>query len=102
MPEVSTREVVPVGRELRARVPGATRADGPRRGRLVGGVTYDDWEDGRLLLDHISDAIYATDIVNRITQWTTSAERLFGYSASEAIGRSLSELLPSRIGEPGG
>ena len=102
MPDVSTREVVPVGRELRARVPPATRADGPRSGRLVGGATYDDWEDGRLLLDHISDAIYATDIVNRITQWTTSAERLFGYSASEAIGRSLSELFPSRIGEPGG
>jgi diguanylate cyclase (GGDEF)-like protein/PAS domain S-box-containing protein len=102
VPDVSTREVVPVGRELRARVPPATRADGPRSGRLVGGATYDDWEDGRLLLDHISDAIYATDIVNRITKWTTSAERLFGYSASEAIGRSLSELFPSRIGEPGG
>jgi diguanylate cyclase (GGDEF)-like protein/PAS domain S-box-containing protein len=66
------------------------------------GATHDDWEDPSLLFDYISDAIYATDTANRITQWTSSAERLFGYSASEAIGRSLSELLPSRIGEPSG
>jgi diguanylate cyclase (GGDEF)-like protein/PAS domain S-box-containing protein len=50
----------------------------------------------------MSDAIFAIDAANTVTQWTSSAERLFGYSASEATGRSLSELLPMRFEESGG
>jgi PAS domain S-box-containing protein len=55
----------------------------------------------RLLFDHISDAVFATDPDNRITLWTASAERLFGYSASEAVGRAFGELLPFRMAKPG-
>jgi len=56
----------------------------------------------RLLFDHISDAVFATDSANRVTHWTASAERLFGYSADEAVGRLFDELLPFRMAEPGG
>ncbi len=54
-----------------------------------------------LLFDHISDAVFATDVANRVTLWTTSAERLFGCSAGEAVGRSFGELLPFQMARPG-
>ncbi len=91
----------PGGRERR---PGATRrsiADGSRRGRPSIDAALDGWEDRRLLLDHISDAVFATDTADRITHWTASAERLFGYSAGEAVGRSFGELLPFTMARPG-
>ena len=54
----------------------------------------------RLIFDHISDAIFATDRLNRVTYWSGSAERLFGYSASEAVGHPFGELLPFRMAGP--
>jgi len=45
--------------------------------------------------------VFATDATNRITHWTTSAERLFGYAAAEAVGRPFEELLPYRMAQPG-
>ena len=44
--------------------------------------------------------MFATDATNRITHWTDSAERLFGYSAAEAVGRPFDELLPYRMAQP--
>ena len=41
----------------------------------------------RVLFDHISDAVFATDPDNRVTYWSASAARLFGYPAREAVGR---------------
>jgi diguanylate cyclase (GGDEF)-like protein/PAS domain S-box-containing protein len=41
--------------------------------------------------------VFATDLENRITHWADSAASLFGYSATEAIGRSLGDLLPFRM-----
>lgn len=40
------------------------------------------------------DAVFATDLENRITFWTPSAERLFGYPAAEAVGRPFGERVP--------
>ncbi len=56
----------------------------------------------RVLFEHISDAVFATDADNRITHWTRSAERLLGYPAAEAVGRTFGELLPFRIEAAGG
>jgi diguanylate cyclase (GGDEF)-like protein/PAS domain S-box-containing protein len=47
-----------------------------------------------LILDNIHDAVIATDLDNRVTYWTASAERMFGYTPEEALGRSFGELLP--------
>ena len=40
------------------------------------------------------DAIIYTDIGGLIRFWNLSAERLFGYSAREAIGRPLDFVIP--------
>jgi two-component system cell cycle sensor histidine kinase/response regulator CckA len=49
------------------------------------------------LLDKARDAICVTDIEGRITYWNHSAERLFGWTGTEAQGQLLSELL-SKLG----
>ena len=40
-------------------------------------------------------AIVFTDLANRIASWNPAAERLFGYSAEEAAGRDLDDLVAS-------
>jgi PAS domain S-box-containing protein len=45
------------------------------------------------LLDIASDAIYVCDLAQRILYWNRGAERLYGWTASEAIGQSAPELL---------
>jgi PAS domain S-box-containing protein len=41
-----------------------------------------------------SDAIYGRDLDGIVTSWNPSAERLFGYRASEMMGKSLDVLVP--------
>jgi PAS domain S-box-containing protein len=45
------------------------------------------------LLDRAQDAIIVRDLENRILYWNRSAERLYGWSAAEATGRSVEELI---------
>ena len=52
--------------------------------------------ENRLLAEIVSqsqDAIITRDLDNRIVTWNTGAARLFGFPASEAIGRIATELL---------
>jgi two-component system cell cycle sensor histidine kinase/response regulator CckA len=44
------------------------------------------------LLDKARDAIVATDLAHRVAYWNASAERLYGWKASEVYGRRLDEL----------
>ena len=44
------------------------------------------------LLDAANAALIATDLEGLVTHWTAGAERLYGWSAAEVIGRSISEL----------
>jgi diguanylate cyclase (GGDEF)-like protein/PAS domain S-box-containing protein len=91
---------VPDGREPPAKPTRESRADGPAGAPSVNAAAGDT-EIERLFFDHLSDAVFATDQANRVTHWTASAERLFGYSAGEAVGRSFGELLPFRMARPG-
>jgi two-component system sensor kinase len=45
------------------------------------------------LLDKAQDAISVVDLEDRILYWNRSAERLYGWSAPEALGRKAGELL---------
>lgn len=48
----------------------------------------------KTVLDSTSDAILAVDARNRIGYFNATAERLFGYSRAEVLGRSVERLVP--------
>ncbi len=45
------------------------------------------------LLDLAQDAILVRDFQDRVLYWNKSAERLYGWTAAEAVGRNAAELL---------
>ena len=54
--------------------------------------------DRRSLLDAALDAIISIDAAGRVLEFNPSAERTFGWSAQEAIGRPVEELIiPERL-----
>lgn len=50
----------------------------------------------RLLLDSVQEAVIATDLRGIVIYWNAFAEQLYGWPASEAMGRSILDLTPSR------
>ena len=52
---------------------------------------------GRAILGANADAIVASDRDGHIRFWNPGAERIFGYSAAEALGRSLDIIIPERL-----
>lgn len=49
------------------------------------------------LLNYVPDAIIATDTELRVTLWNTAAAQIYGWSAAEALGRHVSDLLGSSL-----
>jgi PAS domain S-box-containing protein len=49
------------------------------------------------LLRHINDAVIAIDDQFRITAWNRAAEKMYGWSSAEVMGRNVAETLGSRL-----
>lgn len=59
------------------------------------GTTPDDATLARLV-DGLADAVVVADNAGTIVYWNAAAQRLFGWTESEAIGRSLDLIVPER------
>ena len=55
------------------------------------------WGLGQAILSADSDAIIAAERDGTIFFWNPGAERIFGYTSADAIGRSLDIIIPDRL-----
>ena len=51
----------------------------------------------RRILDGSPDAILISDRAGTVRYWNAAAERVFGYSALEAVGESMDLIIPARL-----
>ncbi|MEX2599366.1 MAG: PAS domain S-box protein [Dehalococcoidia bacterium] len=51
------------------------------------------------LLDHVGQAIIATDAEGLVTYWNRAAELLYGWTAREAVGRPVFDLTPAEASQ---
>ncbi|MDB6029512.1 MAG: signal transduction histidine kinase, nitrogen specific, NtrB [Verrucomicrobiales bacterium] len=49
-----------------------------------------------MLLDKAHDAILVCDLAGRITSWNKGAERIYGWNVTEAVGKTIQELLSAK------
>jgi PAS domain S-box-containing protein len=49
------------------------------------------------ILDDVADSLIYADRSGTITRWNRASARLFGYSAEEALGRSLDLIIPEHL-----
>ena len=57
----------------------------------LGGEDAGHWQ---VILDHIKDVVITADADGTVKIFNPTGERIFGYSCSEVIGRSIARLLP--------
>lgn len=63
-----------------------------RHSRTVGDITRAAISDA--LLDSAADAVVVSDAEGEIVLWNPGAERIFGFTEEEALGRSLDIIIP--------
>jgi PAS domain S-box-containing protein len=69
--------------EISARLPTERVTEGERAALLLAAI-----------IDSSDDAIISKDLNGIVTSWNKSAERLFGYTAAEMVGQSITILIP--------
>jgi hypothetical protein len=75
-----------------AKVPGVAAGGGREPGRLPIGVEPDAYL--RAVVDSAVDAIVLIDDAGTVLAFNPGAERMFGYAASEVVGRNVKVLMP--------
>jgi PAS domain S-box-containing protein len=53
--------------------------------------------DPAALLGAIGDAVVVSDAQGRVILWNPAAERMFGFSAAEALGQRMDMIIPERL-----
>ena len=53
--------------------------------------------DPAALLHAIGDALVVSDVAGNVIVWNAGAERLFGWSAQEALSQSMEMIIPERL-----
>lgn len=59
----------------------------------------DNSVDAKQLVEVMGDAVMVSDHNGLITFWNPAAERIFGFSAEDALGQSLDIIIPERLRE---
>src|SRR3954451_17613106 len=71
----------------------APRRAGAARGQALGGAEGPTREHLRAYLEAAIDCVIMSDASGRIVEFNPAAERTFGYSREEALGRTMAELI---------
>ena len=60
-------------------------------------MNFDTGQFAVTLLRSMSEAVVYADADGRIQYWNAGAERIFGYAAADALGRSLDIIIPPSL-----
>lgn len=63
--------------------------------QTAGSIADESAQRYSAIIQSSDDAIVAKDLDGTISEWNRGAERLFGYTAEEAVGRPVAMLVPS-------
>uniref|UniRef100_A0A7N0T279 non-specific serine/threonine protein kinase n=1 Tax=Kalanchoe fedtschenkoi TaxID=63787 RepID=A0A7N0T279_KALFE len=94
----SFRHSSPLQRESSSLEPLSGGGSGDGEGRVAAGPAAVNFSDKQYLniLQSMGQAVHIMDRDNNVIYWNRSAERLYGYSAAEALGQNVVELLADR------
>src|SRR3954469_13966333 len=62
-----------------------------------GDVPLGAWPDPALLVRCLGHAVIATDLAGVVLHWNPAAERLYEWTAAEAVGRNIAELTVPQV-----
>jgi PAS domain S-box-containing protein len=66
---------------------------------LISGIGFEMLQRCASIVASSDDAIISKTIEGTVTSWNSAAERIFGYSAQEMVGQSISRLVSPRGGD---